>query len=169
MDSLTGNDLIDAESPKDIRIPTTADLYEALENILWFWPGVFVQLVKENQKVPIPDLSRAVRLTGQYEGLVILRSLESLGQILAKALLEDRPSSPEDAFCEFSNMFCGHIMNKIRTSDKVAFRHFLPLPASEALQPSRPPEARMMVALESVVLDVQLWIDPSAAWHEKSR
>lgn len=155
-------------SSKDIHIPSTADLYEALENILWFWPGVFVQLVKENQAPPVLDLSRAVRLTGQHEGLVILKSSEALGGVLAKALLEDRPTSPEDAFSEFSNMFCGHIMNKIRASEKVAFRHFLPLPASDFNPPSRAPEARMTVAIESVMLDVQLWINSDSLLPEKA-
>ena len=169
MDGLNVNDLMGADAPKGIHIPTTADLYEALENILWFWPSVFVQLVKDNQGETLLDLSRTVRLTGQYEGLVILKSTESLGRILANSLLEDRPSSPEDAFGEFSNMFCGHIMNKIRTSDKVAFRHFLPLPASESLRPSRPPEARMTVAIESVTLDVQLWIGRDASLTEGIR
>ena len=91
----------------------------------------------------------------------MLKTSESLGGILARALLEDKPTSPEDAFSEFSNMFCGHIMNKIRVSDKVAFRHFLPLAVPEASRPGRPADARMTVAIESVVLDVELWINPT--------
>jgi hypothetical protein len=167
MDSLSGRDLMASELPKDIHIPTTADLYEALENILWFWPGIFVQMVKDGQGQLDFDLSRSVRLTGKYEGLVMLKTSEALGRILAQALLENHPSSPEDAFNEFSNMFCGHIMNKIRASDKVAFRHFLPLTAPESSRPTRPPEARMTVAVESIVLDVQLWINRIPAILEK--
>ncbi len=169
MDSLYGQDLMGAEPPKDIHVPTTADLYDALENILWFWPRVFVQLVKESPRESAFDLIRCVSLTGQYEGLVMLRTTTALGRVLAEALLEDTPTSPEDAFNEFSNMFCGHIMNKIRASDKVAFRHFLPVPAREVQVPARFPEARMTVAVESIVLDVKLWIHPVPASLEKAQ
>ena len=58
-------------------------------------------------------------------------------------------------------------MNKIRASDKVAFRHFLPLPAADSDLPARPPEARMTVAIETIPLDVLLWINDSPAGSEK--
>ncbi len=159
MDRLSGKDLAEASDPANIHIPTNKDLFEALENILWFWPGIFVQWVKEGQAIPEFDLLRTVRLTGQYEGLVILRTSEELGASLASTLLEDRPSTGADAFSEFANMFCGHIMNKIRGSEEVAFRHFLPQPAPDSGWPARPPEARMTVAVAKIPLEVQLWID----------
>jgi len=146
--------------PEDIRVPTPADLFEALENILWFWPGLFVQWVQEGQEIQDLAHSRSMKLTGQYEGLVILRTSETLGRVLADALLGDKATSPTDAFNEFSNMFCGHIMNKIRVSNKTVFRHFLPRPTLEIAPPDRLPDARMTVAIESIVLDVQLWINP---------
>lgn len=158
MDHLTGKDLAGAETPKDIRIPDTSDLFDALEHILWFWPSVYVQLVKESQPAHYFDLCRSVKLTGQYQGLVILKTSQRLGDVLARALLEDRLTNSEDAFNEFANMFCGHIMNKIRTGG-VSFRHFLPIPISNMEKPPRPAEARMTVAIESIILEVELWID----------
>jgi len=59
---------------RDIHVPTTANLFEALENILWFWPGIFVQLVQEDPDRVAFDLTRSVRLSGQYEGWVVLKA-----------------------------------------------------------------------------------------------
>jgi hypothetical protein len=81
-----------------------------------------------------------------------------LGKTLATSLVADGSSSPDDAFNEFSNMFCGHIMNKLRASNQATFRHFLPMETSGSTIPDRPPEARMTVAIQSIVLDVRLWI-----------
>jgi len=144
---------------RDIHVPTTANLFEALENILWFWPGIFVQLVQEDQKRVDFDLIRSVRLSGQYEGWVVLKTSKSLGAILAKSLVGDAPMPPEDAFNEFSNMFCGHIMNHLRASNQATFRHFLPVEELESKLPSRPPDAFITVAIQHVVLNVQLWVD----------
>jgi len=159
MESLSGSDFSRAELPPGIHIPDTADLYDALENILWFWPSVFVQLVKEDQWDRVFDLTRAVRLTGQCEGVIFLRTSRKLGELLASSLLEDLPVSPEDAFGEFANMFCGHIMNKIRRSDAVDFRHFLPTDLPYSGKPDRPADARMAVAVGGLLLDVELWIE----------
>src|SRR5208283_4128180 len=105
----------------DIRVPDKTDLYDALENILWFWPTIYIHSYQTNPDKKIEfDLVRAVKLTGQYQGLVIIQSFQDLGELLAHALLDERPSSGPDAFNEFVNMFCGHIMNKIRASDQVA-------------------------------------------------
>jgi hypothetical protein len=142
-----------------VRVPTTANLFEALENILWFWPGVFVQLVKEDPKPVDFDLTRSVRLSGQYEGWVVLKTSKPLGTILAKSLVGDAPTPSEDAFNEFSNMFCGHIMNNLRASNQAVFRHFLPMEELESKMPSRSPDACITVAIQHVVLHVQLWVD----------
>lgn len=144
---------------RDIHVPTTANLFEALENILWFWPGIFVQLVQEDPDRVASDLTRSVRLSGQYEGWVVLKTSKSLGAILAKSLVGDAPMPPEDAFNEFSNMFCGHIMNNLRASNQAVFRHFLPVEEQESKLPSRPPDACITVAIQHIVLNVQLWID----------
>ncbi len=168
MDRLSAQDLLRPGVPEGIRVPTPADLFDALENILWFWPGIFVQWVKEGREKQDLGLSRSMKLTGQYDGLVILRTSETLGQVLANSLLADKATSPEDAFNEFSNMFCGHIMNKIRVSDETVFRHFLPRPTLEIGPPNRPPDARMTVAIESIVLDVQLWINPEPVDPKKA-
>jgi hypothetical protein len=142
-----------------VHVPTTANLFEALENILWFWPGVFVQLVKEDPKPVDFDLTRSVRLSGQYEGWVVLKTSKPLGTILAKSLVGDAPTPSEDAFNEFSNMFCGHIMNNLRASNQAVFRHFLPMEELESKMPSRSPDACITVAIQHVVLHVQLWVD----------
>jgi hypothetical protein len=59
-------------------------------------------------------------------------------------------------------------MNKIRASENVAFRHFLPFHLSQWEWPARPPDAKMTVALQSIPVDVQLWIDPVPATIERT-
>lgn len=157
----------ESESPQtppsiknDIRIPEATSLYDALEKILWFWPNVYIQAYREGSNPQESfDLERAVRLTGQHQGLVVLRSRVELGKILSRALGEDETLNTEDAFDEFVNMFCGHIMNKIRSSEKVIFRHFLPFQLLMGDRINRPPEAEMTVAIQEIPLNVRLWIE----------
>ncbi len=159
---MTGNTFGNPKPIKnDIRVPEKADLYDALEKILWFWPNIYIHSYQldPGQKNEF-DLIRAVKLSGKYQGLIIIQSSQDLGDLLARSLRDDRPSGGLDAFNEFTNMFCGHIMNKIRTSETVAFRHFLPFPISRVEWPSRDPEAKMTIAIQSIPVDVQLWIDP---------
>jgi hypothetical protein len=152
----------------DIRVPEKTDLYDALEKILWFWPTIYIHSYQLDPQAKNEfNLIRAVKLTGQYQGLVIIQSFQDLGDLLARSLLDDRPSSGQDAFNEFTNMFCGHIMNKIRASENVAFRHFLPFPISQPEWPTRQPDAKMTVAIQSIPVDVQLWIDPVSSAVEK--
>jgi hypothetical protein len=146
----------------DIRIPEKSDLYAALENILWFWPNLFIHACPlESGFKKKFNLTRAVRLTGQYQGLILIESYQELGFLLSRSLSNPSMAAGEDAFNEFVNMFCGHIMNKIRNSDRVAFRHFLPFELTPQDLPSRPPEAMMTVAIQEFPLNVQLWIDPA--------
>jgi len=152
----------------DIRIPEKADLWDALEKILWFWPNVYIRSFEldPSRKMEF-NLTRAVKLSGQHQGLVLIQSSEALGMLLASSLQQTGTHASRDAFNEFVNMFCGHIMNKIRNSDRVAFRHFLPFELSPQAWPARSPEAMMTVAIQDIPLNVLLWIDPVPTPSEK--
>lgn len=144
----------------DTRFPSRMDLFNALENILWFWPEVFLQSVASQNPPRGLTLARTVRLTGTHEGLAIFRGTPELGSLLAKKLLQFEGSGPyaEDAFGEFVNMFCGHLMAKIRDKEKTSFRHFLPLDLPEQEWPREIPDANLVVGVANHLLEIRLWL-----------
>jgi hypothetical protein len=142
------------------RFPSRADLFNALENILWFWPEVFLQSITSQTPPQGLTLTRTVRLTGTHEGLAIFRGTPELGTLLAKKLLQFEGTGPyaEDAFGEFVNMFCGHLMAKIRDHKKTSFRHFLPLDLPERDWPQETPDANLVVGVANHLLEIRLWL-----------
>jgi hypothetical protein len=144
----------------DAGFPSRTDLFNALENILWFWPEIFLQSVPSQEPPKGLTLSRTVRLTGTHEGLVVFRGTPELGTLLAKKLLqfEGTGSYSEDAFSEFVNMFCGHLMAKIRDQEKGSFRHFLPLELPEQDWPQETPDANLVVGVANHLLEIRLWL-----------
>jgi hypothetical protein len=106
---------------------------------------------------------RSVTLTGKYEGLVVLRTTPDLAALFQTALVGKNAQGDDDAFNEFVNMFCGHMMSKIRATEQVPFRHFLPQRPDIDSWPGRAPEAVMTVSIQHIPLKVELWVkDPAA-------
>lgn len=154
----------------DTRCPSPLDLFNALENILWFWPELFIQSAKlsEDEKIKM-TLVRSVRLTGTHEGFVVFRTTPGLGALMAKNLLhvEDPVPYADDAFSEFVNMFCGHLMARIRDINKASFRHFLPLDMPEDNWPPTPPDSTLCVSVKDNLLEIGLWLIPEDSAMEK--
>lgn len=145
------------------HLPSKLDLFNALEKILWFWPDLFIHsaAVSEEQKVGM-TLVRSVRLTGIREGFVVFRANPGLGALMAKNLLkaDDPELYDEDAFSEFVNIFCGHLMGQLRDKVKASFRHFLPLTMPEDNWPPVPPDLTLLVGVKEHLLEIGLWISP---------
>jgi hypothetical protein len=154
----------------DTRFPSRVDLFNALENILWFWPELFIQSaeVGESDRLQM-TLTRCVRLTGTHEGTVVIQATSELGKLMAKNLLQMDDPGPyaADAFSEFVNMFCGHLMNKIRDTEKASFRHFLPLDLPKRHWPKTPPDSSLTVGVGTHLLQIDLWLAPAAPTGQK--
>ncbi len=155
----------------DTRFPSRLDLFSALENILWFWPELFIHSAgtSEDQKTKM-TLVRSVRLTGTREGFVVFRASPGLGALMAQNLLkvENPTHYAEDAFSEFVNIFCGYLMAKLRDAEKASFRHFLPLIMPEDNWPPTPPDSTLCVGVKDNLLEIGLWITPTQLPLEKA-
>jgi len=154
----------------DSRIPSRLDLFNALENILWFWPELFIQSaeITETQRSQM-ILTRSVRLTGTHEGTVTFQATPELGALMAQNLLqiENADAHAADAFTEFVNMFCGHMMNRIRDTTKASFRHFLPLEVPKSEWPASSPDSTLMVGVGAHLLQIDLWLSRPEAVEGK--
>ncbi len=148
----------------DSSFPSRIDLFNALENILWFWPDLFIQSAEfgENLSEHL-SLARSVRLTGTHEGFVVLRTTPGLGAMMAEKLLGpgETDSRSADAFAEFVNMFCGYLMARIREKGKASFRHFLPVNTAKKDWPTMEPNATLVVGVQDHLLEISLWTSPS--------
>jgi hypothetical protein len=106
------------------------------------------------------DLERSVRLSGRALAYVNLRTNRELSGLLAQfAKGEVDPASDgEDAFHEFVNIYCGHLMTYLWGRGGAQFESFLPVPTTPTDWPKHPPTASCVFLVEDVPVEVRLWI-----------
>ncbi len=110
---------------------------------------------------PLP-LERAVRFSGPLNGSLVVRAPEAFGLYLwenASGGTEAAQAGVRtDAFNEFVNLFCGHLLTSLRRSVQGAFNPYLPQISSPEQWPPHQPQFSMALLVEDMPVEVRLWI-----------
>ena len=141
-------------------------LMEAMRYVLETWSylpsGHIGQPVEGPAKL---GMERSVRITGRANAFLTLRTLPELGSILYQYARgeEGGQEGAEDAFNEFVNIYCGHLMTYLWGKDRAQFNPYLPVPSTPKDWPSGPPSAACVFITEDIPLEVRLWIERETA------
>jgi hypothetical protein len=105
-------------------------------------------------------LERSVRLSGPAPVFLNVRTVPELSDLLAQCAEGETKSSAdrEDAFQEFVNIFCGHLMTYLWGKDGAVFDPYLPVPTSPSDWPKSKPSARCAFIVENMPIEVRLWL-----------
>ena len=110
---------------------------------------------------PLP-LERMVRISGPLDALLVVRAPESFGLYLwenaSGGTEAARPGVQADAFNEFVNLFCGHLLTSLRRNAKEPFKPFLPQASQPEQWPQPKPRFSVALLVEDIPVEVRLWI-----------
>ncbi len=134
---------------------------EAMKNVLHSWAYLPSGSIGAPVEGPAPlQLERSVRLSGRALGYLNVRTNPELSKILAE-YAQGEPvavENQEDAFHEFVNIFCGHLMTYLWGKEGKGFDSFLPIPTTPADWPITSPAASCAFIVEDIPVEVRLWI-----------
>jgi hypothetical protein len=106
------------------------------------------------------SLERSVSLEGDARAFVTIRTVPQLGSLLCQYATGDPcgPEEGEDAFYEFVNIFCGHLVTYLWGSEGKVFQTYLPVPTTPADWPNAAPSVACAFITEDLPIEVRLWI-----------
>jgi hypothetical protein len=134
---------------------------EAMKHVLHSWAylpsGSIGAPVEGPAHLP---LERSVRLSGRSVAFLNIRTNRELSGLLSQyARGEEVPAgAEEDAFQEFVNIYCGHLMTYLWGKEGSKFESFLPVPTTPADWPTITPSASCAFLVENIPVEVRLWI-----------
>ncbi len=107
------------------------------------------------------NLEKSVHFTGRARGILNVRTTPELGALLAE-YTQGEPGTPEaadDAFREFVNIYCGHLMTFLWGQENAAFDPYLPVDSTPAQWPSASPSAACCFLVGDAPVEVRLWVE----------
>jgi hypothetical protein len=138
---------------------------EAMRHVLHTWaylPSFPIGMPVEGP-ANLP-LERSVRLSGRALAYVNIRTSPELSLLLSQyAQGETDTKACEDAFYEFVNIFCGHLMTYLWGTEGVSFEPYLPIPTTPADWPQAEPTSSCAFIVENIPIEVRLWIKEGQA------
>jgi hypothetical protein len=141
-------------------------LIEAMRFVLESWaflPSGHIGVpVDGPAKLP---LERSVNLTGKTQAYLNIRTVPELGALISQYARgeEGGTEGAEDAFNEFVNIFCGHLVTYLWGREKSVFESYLPIPTTPADWPEVEPTASCAFITEDMPIEVRLWIKEEKA------
>jgi hypothetical protein len=138
---------------------------EAMKHVLQSWaflPSTEIGLPVEG---PAPlALERSIRLSGPALCFLNLRTAPELSVLLSESAQGETPDSEEneDAFHEFVNIYCGHLMTFLWGKSGQAFDPFIPIPTVPRDWPEVEPSASCAFIVENIPVEVRIWIKEKA-------
>jgi hypothetical protein len=136
-------------------------LLEAMRHVLETWAYLPSGHIGEPVEGPAKlSLERSVRMTGQEQAFLNVRTLPELGSMLYQYARgeEGGVEGDEDAFNEFVNIYCGHLMTYLWGKERAHFKPYLPLPSTPSDWPAADPSAACVFITEDIPVEVRLWI-----------
>lgn len=139
---------------------------EAMKHVLHSWAyltaGPIGAPVEGPARLP---LERSVALSGRALATLNLRTNPDLSGLLSQSATgeEDEIGDPEDAFQEFVNIYCGHLMTYLWGKSGSHFDSFLPIPTTPKDWPAAAPSASCAFLVENIPVEVRLWIKAEKA------
>jgi hypothetical protein len=134
---------------------------EAMKHVLQSWaflPSSHIGIPAEGP-APLP-MERSVRLSGPALCFLNIRTVPELSPLLSSYAQgeEQNPEAGEDAFHEFVNIYCGHLMTYLWGRDGKAFDSYIPVPTTPTEWPKTQPSAACAFIVENTPVEVRLWI-----------
>ena len=136
-------------------------LQEAMKHVLHTWAYLPSGPIGAPVEGPAGlSLERSVRISGRALGFLNLRTSPELSFLLSQcAQGEEEPAGDsEDAFHEFVNIYCGHLMTYLWGKSGTHFDSFLPVPTTPTDWPKGAPTASCAFLVENIPVEVRLWI-----------
>ena len=150
------------EFPKAELRAVMAAMKHVLESWAFLPSGPIGVPVEGPAKLP---LERSVRLAGKTEAYLNIRTIPELGSLLSQYSQGEEKGAEggEDAFYEFVNIFCGHLVSYLWGKENSVFESYLPVPTTPADWPSTTPSAECAFITEDLPVEVRLWIKEDKA------
>ena len=139
---------------------------EAMKQVLQTWAyltsGPIGAPVEGPARLP---LERSVRLSGRALAFLNIRTNQELSTLLSQSATgeEENQGDSEDAFQEFVNIYCGHLMTYLWGKSGSHFDSFLPVPTHPGDWPKGTPSASCAFLVENIPVEVRLWIKAEKA------
>lgn len=138
---------------------------EAMKHVLQTWAFLPSTEIGHPVEGPAPlALERSVRLSGPALCFLSLRTEPELSSLLSEYAQGEAPNPEdhEDAFHEFVNIYCGHLMTFLWGKAGQAFDPFIPIPTTPSDWPETEPTASCAFIVENLPVEVRLWIKEKA-------
>lgn len=102
----------------------------------------------------------SVRLSGPALCFLNLRTVPEMALLIAQNVqgVDQVPDGGEDAFREFVNIFCGHLLTYLWGQSGKSFDPFLPIPTTPSDWPGAEPSAACVFIVENNPIEIRLWI-----------
>jgi hypothetical protein len=136
-------------------------IMEAMKNVLHSWAYLPSGSIGAPVEGPAPlAVERSVRLSGRALAYLNLRTTPELSKMLSQYAKgeENQGADDEDAFHEFVNIYCGHLMTYLWGKEGAQFDSYLPIPTTPSDWPSSMPAAACAFLVENIPVEVRLWI-----------
>ena len=134
---------------------------EAMRHVLHSWAYLPCGSIGAPVEGPAPlVIERSVRLSGRALAFLNIRTTPELSKMLAQCAQgeENHGDNGEDAFHEFVNIYCGHLMTYLWGKAGAKFDSFLPVPTTPMDWPNVQPSASCAFLVENIPVEVRLWI-----------
>lgn len=107
------------------------------------------------------EMEKSVYFSGRAKGILNIRTTPELASILAE-YASGEPGGAEDAkdaFREFVNIFCGHLMTFLWGQESAGFDPYLPQDSTQKDWPAAPPSAACCFLVGNSPVEVRLWVE----------
>ncbi len=134
---------------------------EAMRHVLHSWAYLPSGPIGAPVEGPAPlKLERSVSLSGRALAYLNIRTSPELAKLLSESARgeERHEENDEDAFYEFVNIYCGHLMTYLWGKEGAKFDSFLPVPTTPVDWPKPTPSASCAFLVENIPVEVRLWI-----------
>ena len=134
---------------------------EAMRHVLQGWAFLPLDYIGEPVAGPARmPLEWSVRLSGAALCFLNIRTFPEVSALLSHHAQGEGtgPEDQEDAFREFVNIFCGHMVTYLWGKEGAAFDPYIPVPTTPEDWPNANPSASCAFLVENVPVEVRLWI-----------
>jgi hypothetical protein len=149
-----------------VRIPTTQELYDFLNQFLAQWLKLASQKIDrvEDDIHPLPN-ERGLMFGEPTTGILVLRTSEDFGKALEK--LAGEKGSSNDLFVEMIVLLWHRFVSKFWNLDSRRMPPALFKKSVPAHWPDRKPDAAVMVMTTRQPIELRLWVDLTPAERER--